>query len=261
MLAEQGRPSPDIALLQERGGLTPVHWEEVVRRTPKPSMQIAPDKYPLWAKIVAYGQKVIDGEFPDTNNHHRMYLGQRHWRLILQLNPRDEVKKSRIFPPWSKTELVTSKFAELVRQYAAFEYSATYTLNDHIASIGSKGDHETWYRYDLPEGYWVRVREVVREPTPGGWLPATSHDWSRYDGGTDIVTIRADEIEILNLWLSTKEESQDPLHTSPTILTDRLRELAVLKPDEIRERLRVRTPHLSHLHDSPHLGILEREVA
>ncbi len=240
-------------MLQERGGLTSAHWEEIIRRIYDP-------KNPVGAKIVAYGQKVIAGEFPDTNNHHRMYLGQRHWERIVHISPTDKVKKSRIFPPWPKTVLIYSELAERARKYADFERSATYTLDDYIASIGSKGDRETWCEYDLPKGNWVRVTEIIRPPTPGGWLPATSPNWSYYDGGTDIIIDSTNEEEILNLWLLTKEETRDPLHTSPTILSEQLREIALRKPDDIRERLKAKTPSLARLHNNPHFGILEQQV-
>lgn len=68
--------------LDERGGLTPAHWQHVINR-------IGWRKGEISAKIVNYGQKVISGEFPDAGYHHGRFLGQRHWKEIANLQTKN----------------------------------------------------------------------------------------------------------------------------------------------------------------------------
>lgn len=265
---EQRSSTPDIAFLLERGGLTPAHWEQVIRTIGRP-------KDPIAAKIVAYGQNVITGDYPDTGNHHRAYLGQRHWVRIVRLNTLDRHVTHRWL--WlSITKPVLNPTAREASVYADSEMDSTYTLDDHINS--SCRDSITDYhaphildiRWALEHQKWeVESYRIESYPNPHN----PPYEWNT--GPETSISVRVPlllteedlaraQSLLWETWLLTESEVIDPFHTSPTILTERLREAAVLKPDEIKERLKARRPLLlSPLfpYDSPHFGILEKEVA
>lgn len=221
-------------------------------------------------KIVAYALKVISGEFPDTDFHHRKFLGQRHWRIISTLDSRDKVIIPRKFPPWSKTEYHPNKAAKEFLEYANQEKNYCYTLDDYLEKIPEilDGDRQwghqmmeekrkggvifssgtaAWYEYATSVDKW-RYYEVKATPlTPGGNLPATSHDWSQYDGSIDVTeSFDINKIRFLEIWLLTPEDIEDPLTKSPEelksflkteipveVLNDRLKKYVAKEPYEL----------------------------
>lgn len=259
--AEQGRPSPDIAFLQERGGLTIPHWQEIVRRIGEP-------KDPIRTKVVGYGQEVMAGELPDSGFHHREYLGRRHWQSIANLGTVDKIRIPRKLPPWPKTIYRENELAREAREYAALEEQTIFTLDDHLdinlrvfRNI-NREKNMYWYRrhtfyhksyqgqLDIPDdlyefhastGRWYIIETKVKEvpETPGGNLPATSSNWEYYDGGIEVgrePRLITDEGQILNPWLLTKVDVQDPLHRSPKELESLIR--TGVPVEVLNERLR-----------------------
>lgn len=225
--AEQGRPSPDIAFLQERGGLTVAHWEEVVRRIGKSKDQTD-------TKVVAYGQKVLTCDFPDTDNYHRWYLGYRHWDKIRSLVRPIEI-----------------------RQYASLERMNQYTLDDyyhyHFSSslaLNIPYRYETGYqdpeflvwRQDKHKWRKMRDRSEYRERVvgmdPAGHGPEPVVRELTRSWREDRTGFSTGWIGRFLLWklLLTEGELRDPKHKSPQEL------LAFVKnsmPSEIlNERLR-----------------------
>src|SRR3989344_2348763 len=117
--------------LHERGGLTPAHWQGVVKRLPS------------WLRnreLRVYAQKVIEGEFDGTQDHHQEYLGSRHWFDVLRLFEQVEVRTPRkigilTLPLLTEVDFLATERAREVRNYASIEKTASYTLNDHIDKL------------------------------------------------------------------------------------------------------------------------------
>lgn len=211
--------------LHERGGLTPAHWQEVIKR-------IRDSRDAIAQKVMTYAQKVISGEFPDSGFHHRSFLGRRHWRVLSQIKTKDKLEThGKIafleIPFLIRTEFVDNQLASEITKYADLEKNLHYTLDDYFNSepFGK-------YMFDRLNRIWHSLYsyEEVVPATPGGNLPATSSDWSRYDEHTETFTGSLkliNENPILNLFLLTKDEVQDPLHTPPQELEQILRGISV----------------------------------
>ena len=210
--------------LYERGGLTPAHWQKVIKRVCKPDYRRfgKPGYDETTAKIVAYATKVISGEFPDSGFHHGRFLGQRHWIVLSGIKTKDKLDTHRKIafidiPFLIKTDFVENQLAEEIREYADLEKGFKYTLDDYLY-VNTPAAHQ--YMYDRLNKIWCSIdyEEIVVPATPGGYLPATSSDWSRYDEHTETVK-RVSKLTnanpILNLYLLTQDEVDDPLHTSP----------------------------------------------
>ena len=241
------RPQPTSAQettpLHERGGLTPKHWEEVV--TLREALGFNGEK------IVAYAQKVISGEFPDRGFHHRMYLGQRHWKLLAGQNrfkenviKRDYSIRKPFTLPLTRIEIVdlaSDTFKE-AREYARFEAGKSYTLNDYLPTINNSG----WIGSE-----WVLSGESY------GWKHGTPIGFPDY---TETINYDNPPESILSRNLLSFAEVPDPVHTSPETLKAKLLEIVASSPSLIIDRLKARIPELRHLHDSPHFGILEKPI-
>lgn len=239
-----------IQPLLERGGLTPAHWEEVVRMIGKGRLdeqyeksligrtainekldQYTNPNNPIPEKIIAYAQKVMSGEFPDNGFHHRQYLGRRHWEGILRLDATDIIKIPRRLPPWPKTIKTENDRDKQSVRYSANEYSRTLTLNDYIdyleknlipISYGYGGKFSSYYKWSQNEDSWryIQFDEV--------------DDRSRND--CDSI---ADTNSILGYWLMNPDEfSGGIVRMQSKVLGERLVTLAKERPELIKERLR-----------------------
>ena len=273
--------------LHERGGLTPAHWQEVIRMIGKRSLDAGyekslyerfkrsiKDEYtnphnPIPSKIIAYANKVISGEFPDTGFHHRQYLGRRHWKGISSLDTTDIVKEPRRFPPWPKVSQVTNQEAHVAKLFAMSEMSTTFTLNDYTYVLITK-----LMTTDLPQFYITKDGEYM-----------DSHDkifWSRdswmisysYDDRDPDPPVRpgiADEASLSYIWLMNSQEAEgDMVHLSPEELSNRLIALGKKEPELVQNRFRAFTRSRSRnadyfvinraCRDSKNFGIPEKEV-
>lgn len=218
-MQERRLQTQEVADLHEQGGLTLSHWQEVVERIGEP-------KNKTEQKLIYYAQKVISGDFPDSGSYHREYLGRRHWQRLSFINTKDKIKTPRKVPPWPKISYIVNPIVEEIKSYAEAETKAVYSLDDYFNSepFGK-------YMFDRLNRIWCSLYsyEEVVPATPGGYLPATSSDWSRYDEHTETFTGSLkliDENPILNLFLLTKDEVQDPLHTPPQELEQILRSIS-----------------------------------
>ncbi len=134
-MVEQSRPR-ETTNIHERGGLTQAHWQEAIkwlrewdmRSTAKNLAQnLKRSHYGNRKKrneyvesiygregretvtsneIIAYSQKVINGEFPDNGFHHRRYLGKLHWGQISDM----------------RSYSLGNELVQEILSYAAFEY-------------------------------------------------------------------------------------------------------------------------------------------
>jgi len=250
--------------LHERGGLTPAHWQEAIKRVGKPDYRaFGKQGYDeTTAKIVAYATKVISGEFPDSGFHHRRFLGQTHWIVLSGIETKDKLDTNRKIafidiPFLIKTDFVENQLAAEVRKYAGLEKSFMCTLDDYLY-VNTPAAHQ--YMYDQLNKIWCSIyhEEIVVPATPGGYLPATSSDWSRYDEHTDTVkrfSKLTNANSILNLYLLTEEEVHDPLHTSPEEFESILRRTPV---EVLNKRLRENLGEKAQNYQS--IGGWEKEI-
>ena len=230
--------------LYERGGLTPAHWQEVIKLirktgepcdemdvmirygrrliTGKPIVEEPQDEQSK--KVVAYARKVISGEYSDHDFHHRQYLGCRIWNFISVLAARDRTKRPRILLPWPRTEQTDNQLVEEIDQYATAEQKGIFNLDDYfdvylvrqgIVTLNYGQEHLRW-----SIGVWKLFENVSEEG-----------EYPYYEERGN-----ADEGSLLNKWLLTKSEVIDPIHTSPEELYQIVRDEVPV--EVLKERLR-----------------------
>lgn len=117
-MAERELATSEAINLHERGGLTQTHWREVIGHAGKYHDEKV-------RKIVAYGQHVISGRFPDSGFHHRQYLGSRHWRGL----------PTGFLTYYYGNRFIVNRLAIETSDYAFYESEAIYTLNDYINDL------------------------------------------------------------------------------------------------------------------------------
>jgi len=95
--------------LHERGGLTPEHWQEIIRKIneDRDNHGLKDEISNVGEEIVNYGQRVLSTEYPDTGFHHRGILTWRHWNLIRRLSPYNLLTEKRKSLFWESTERVS----------------------------------------------------------------------------------------------------------------------------------------------------------
>ena len=234
---EQRSPTPDIAFLQERGGLSVQHWGELIKRLDYP-------KNTTRDKIIAYGRKVIDGEFQSVDNHHRAYLGRRHWEFVAHnVHTLDTVVDGRTYGIFPRNKYVLNETARQIQAYARSESPLSYTLDDFMYYTDDKRSDvfewhgDRWMSYyweeDFEGGQFFKVRKKYSQPS---------------------------DDDILHHWLLSSNEIASPQRTPKRDITRTLIDVAKANPQLIRERLKRRLENATTLHNSPHFGILEREV-
>ena len=239
MASPDRRPTtPDIAFLQERGGLTPAHWETILWRLP-----VLLDE--TTRKIEKYGDTYgLTGQ--DSQLYHRLFLGRRHWDHIAGQDMNySGIQVDKKFPFVHRPQ-VDRQLAQEVRDYARAEGTASYTLDDYIKTLGSG------WRID---GEWGQYSDVSWGRDDKRWYVFNFHN----DTSNDSIGTPAART-LLDKWLLTEGNVSNPLDTPPDTLTKKLIEEARINPDKIRDRLKAYTPDLARLHNSPHFGILEKEV-
>lgn len=260
MVAEQGRPSPDIALLQERGGLTPAHWKTILWALPIFTLLTLRFHDQVMRKISDYAKRYgIPGL--DENGHHREYLGRRHWDYIAQLDAKYHVSTQRSFPFLGITR-INPQLPQEVREFAQAESAETYTLDDFLSS--EHDSNATLNTIMFNDSGYNRVlgKTLLQWRMMRYWEYSESKpendEWAVVEG--PIMSRLATANEILAQWLLKEGEIKNPLYTAPKQLTTRIIALAKEEPQEVRERLRAKTSYLTLLHDSLHFGILEKEI-
>src|SRR3989344_5911367 len=237
---------PERIDLHERGGLTPAHWQEVIKRLP-PWRNLAGTTGRTDTKLYEYAWNVIEGEFAGTQGHHQEYLGSRHWSNVLSLFKQVEVRIPRkigilTLPLLTEVDFLATERASEVRNYASIEKTASYTLNDHIYNLKLSSDifGFQWWNYYEPyiystDAYYIDKYSDHRLPSgrPSAiWLKSNKERIN-------------DENELLRVWLLTKEDTKnfkDPLRTDPHALERILRDIPV---EVLNERLRAVLDELS----------------
>lgn len=162
------------------------------------------------------------------------------------MDTRDAIKAGKRFAILPKYNYVENETARQVQAFAQAEWDASYTLDDFISTL-----EYAWLLESDESGH-----SRVFWGNNNRWWIFFYHNYNANDYTSEFTWSSM----LLERWLLTEAEVNDPLRTPPDKLTKRLREQAKSNPDEFRERLRRRTPDLAHLHDSPHFGIVEREI-
>ena len=229
--------------IHERGGLTPEHWQEIMKR-------IGWRKGEIGAKIVNYGQMVVSGEFPQGNYHHCMYLGRRHWVLISKKTEIKNTTVTKLLPRTNRNN-IRIQLANEAYDFATSEIRRTYTLNDYIQRLGARistvwGMIE-WSNADKVWEAYINLsrNQAIRQLLLG-----------RYREGPVSPKL------LLGEWLLSENECSDPQHTEPGILLEKLLLVAAQNPREIQNRLKNRLNSLtvSPLFRSQTIGLLEKEI-
>jgi len=220
--------------IHERGGLTPTHWQEVVKRIAQGQWRLGETS----AKIVAYAQKVISGEFPDSGFYHRRFLGHRHWRYIAILDTRYKVKTPRRFPPWPKTTWIKNDLPQEIREFARSEQRKTYTLNDYIDDLPEKVSVDSKRSSEYEES-----RDFVWDLKKGRWetriySARLARSYNEYDETSITFEDSVDINLLLSYFLLTKEEVPNPKHTSPEDMKQILKNAFRSNPVKIQNSLR-----------------------
>lgn len=249
-MPERGAQASEKFNPHERYGLTSDHWQFIAKLIGKPKNDIE-------EKIIAYGQKVISGEFQDTEFQHRRFLGERHWRsiYILLIN----------WPPIFHTDKVIARKLEF---FIDRELHATYSLNDYIDSRINELKSGI-YLGTFESGRYVDGEKADQEYRTLSW-DESSRKWNLkieavievYRGYTKSAkfTIDADEQSILNTFLLTPDEVGDPKEKSPYELQGVLFDLAKKHAEDVRSRLVNRVGARSRLVNRDMFGLLENEI-
>ncbi len=247
--------------IHERGGLTPAHWQEVVKRLGEPKDETS-------EKIVAYAQKVISGEFPDTGFHYKEYLGRRHLSVL----ERKVIVRTRGLNVLVTRMLNSSKLALLrdIENFSKASFFKYETFNDIVGvrqepfSIHAVNDihHLKWSEKDKTWHLIVEEAEYVydsdRKRIQEGWIifPDPPMRYEYRDIGSAVNTSNPDkdrpaiESALLKCYFLEKDELDDPIHTSPSQLVEILKTKV---PDEVlkeriknyRERMRMPLTNIS----------------
>lgn len=263
---EQGRSSPDIAYLLERGGLTLTHWEEVVNELITYPHRHTPVN--VRGKILAYANKVISGEFPDTGNYHREFLGRRHWWEIMGSGLRriEWIERRLIF--FRKTMFSfaykSTELTQQLHQYVGHEITNNYTFNDYIEeevpSLRYIAHHDLRYE----EGVWFRYFHTgTSEYRPGAdpeiEMPIyiTGPDVKHFASPEDIL----DWYRLLGMVRLPEGIVADPVHASPEELRRARLEYAITHHEELKALVIKQKIGISRdILNSPHFFIIEKEV-
>ena len=198
------RPTPPSAQetspLHEQGGITPDHWQEVLRTLPNGD-----------TKIAQYAQAVIAGRIDDRGYTHREYLGERHWKEIRTLNT---------------SKVPSSRLNLEIAAYSLLEEMVGLTLDDH------------YYYQRARDKFLYKVNNEKSLKWMGG--KGAWRDYYRQIGQeeTDKTGIFKGKIKRLLLyeWLLAEGEVEDPLHKSPEELHRFAREKVT--EHTLKERLR-----------------------
>lgn len=263
-MQERETQAPEQVNLHERGGLTPEYWQEVISR-------VARNKGEIPEKVVAYGRKVLSGEFPDSGFHHREFLGRKHWEIIKGLPVRNSIKVPRSFPllPPKSVEVDNPIMVETVA-FARAEARNSYTLSDYIV----RPPMNTFVHQNTTGIYELDDEDVWKFPYTVKFT--TSHEEEIFEAGHYFKTghiVETDyeyqEFQVASprfyeRWLFSDDEFSsfigDKKRISDFEMAEELERRALLDPEKYRERLKAVTPFLAHIHDSPHFGILETPI-
>ncbi|GEM_PF-6619695 len=165
---------PETSPLHEQGGLTPEHWQKIQtillndnawKTTFIPYGQDSFTNHRItftqttFDKFLGYTQKVTTGEFPPDTEHHRRYLGRRHWSMIADgptsewINVPGKIPVLRqIFKGVQLNRIDNEIYAE-ARNYAKHEQYLTYTLDDFLANVPKWDIHGRLWFDKRWEGY------------------------------------------------------------------------------------------------------------
>lgn len=269
-MAERPVPPPsaqESSPLHEQGGLTLKHWEELLNRLYRQRCSFWDSTIRPYWEIEHYAENVITGGYPDSDLHHRPYLGRRSWKAISALRAsslmQDEIQVKRQYLPFVAKTVPTANptMVEIV-DYADYEAENCYTLNDYM------DEHEAsrvrWFDLN-DQGVWQTrydVAETVNGPYElfegGHYFQVTGpHEESHWEWSTV-------DPKFMKKWLLSDGEFSELVGDKRSIsdfdMSEELEKLASRNPDEIRERLKSITPNLVNLHKSPHFGILQKEA-
>lgn len=257
-MVEQRPHIPEAADLHEHDGLTPAHWEEVLKRT-------AGLKDPITKKIRAFAEKIVDGEDLDP----KRFLGRRHWQSIAGLDPGKVREQRNLRLGYRTVSVKSSEHADQVREHARKAADLSFTLNDYLDSKPSlrleRGDSfevGPFVGVDLDHKggiiYWDKNRDR--------WVASLSGSWSQRYGPEyydyAMVPLQTKPEDLIEKWLLTPQDllSQKSM-PSPSKLEEMIINQARLDPEKIKTRLKGQTSELSHLHENPTFGILEAELS
>lgn len=273
---EMNPQESSIGPLLERGGLTPTHWEEVLRRD-RSENGIG---YNLDPRTHRYIQAVIKGEIPDSGFCHRDYLGRRNWEEFRQkMDQNDRVtvpRKLGFIPLPSKTVKADNPLMVEAKEFAVHEAERSFTLDDYIfytcdsvrRLLERPRTRHVWFSLCNDEQWYIgRDRKVERsglhtEYELGRALEVTGS----YSVWEPYYELSGDQ-QPFSTWLLEEKElparkfpSEKYQDYWPDELSRQLRMIAGQDPQLIVGRLKERTPQLQNLHNSPWFGILEREI-
>lgn len=206
--------------LHEQGGLTPEHWRFIS------SLRFSDPKINQYALAKAVG--LIDEE-------QGPYIGRRHWNAIwLEMYERTIGLERLVRKALSPTNL---HLAEEIKEFAFKESCRVATFDDCYSKKG-----EAFYLDDASSwGGGTPASKVYWAPEKNTWqhdfvetVYRISAPWE------EIKTLTASSQIILDHWLLTDAELENPIHTSPNELMRVVREKVSV--EELIERLRHKSP-------------------
>jgi len=264
------RPEPPSAQesspVLEQGGLTVGHWMVVRKR-----LQDLPST-PNGQDLKLYATAVIEGDVSSTNYNHRLYLGRRHLIRLSQMGTTDSIQVPRTIPIFKKTVQIGNTMMEEAVDFAKHETQKCYTLNDYIDStkyyidtfgqpnksgIFELNDQGKW-QYSYAHRYTASHEE--EDWDQGHFFPTGRTITTKYENTKEIIA----GTEFYGRWLFTEAEFQsfvgDRKSISNSEMITELLNKAFSNHSEYKERLRLRTPDESQIHDEPLFGILEQSI-
>lgn len=230
-MLEKEPQAPEQVDIHERGGLrlTKDHWKELLRKK-TPWRHFVTHQ----VKVCRYASKVMNGDCSGTKEDHRQYLGSRHWRDLLKaFSTKDfTIIPYRIgkipLPLIGRNAYVDNKIAVEVKDYALEESKSIQTLNDHYCELYDNNFGFMWVPHeesDVSSGEWMYFQTIKKEVRIPVWhskydLEEEYAGIKELDRPTEIrykkvQTVVCDEEPLLNTWLLTSNEVEDPLHKGP----------------------------------------------